>query len=959
MMDGTCVSKRTGIIVGVIGIILLCIVAVTFYFIGASISEPKCENKIVPTGSPEVVITSKSSTSPLKSHTDGRLPSIITPILYKIEMFPYIYGNNSNLFFFSGKMELKFLCRENTRIITLNINKLNITEDSMFVRNVDNGAIDVKFFEIDTKWQFLIIHLDEPLIKNTEYIVGMSFTGPLNMDYTGLYLSAFPHRTVNKYVAATQFSPTDARKAFPCLDEPDFKAEFEITIIRRPDMISLSNMPKLATNPRGTMYVADVYERTPRMSTYLVAMAVGDFVSKTIDAREGLQYTSWAGYETINKTDHVLLFGSQVLSFFEKYFGSTFPLPKQDILAVPETSVGAMENWGLIIYKETNILYDETEFSLDNLRNAIIATSHELAHQWFGNLVTQDWWSNLFLKEGFAVYFSDVGIDNIYPEWQFMDQFAVRIMHKVFHTDGLLTSHPVHKSLRDVTEIRQVFDLISYEKGGCIIRMLNFILGDRDFQNGLQRYINALQYENADYNDLWREIEPQPLSYYHPPGVKAVMDTWILQKNYPVVTISQKKPGLIQFKQERFVNNPVGLENDTEVSPFGYVWKIPLTYTTSDKPRFETSYKDIIWMEDKKLLIFDRELQNLTEPGNWIVANLKQWGYYRVNYEEKIWSNLIGQFKKDHTIIHKVNRAQIINDLFSLTKAELVPLRLSLSVFEYLRNEEEYVPWLAALKEIQYINMFLKNMPTHAQYQTIIKTMIWPRYSYLQSNKTNLTMEESWLRSRMYELASQMDMKICLEDSERLFTDWKSYNYTIDVNIRSTVLCSALKNTSESDWRFVLESYNTTNNINEKMNYLQALTCPKDQTLINLLFDIIKDPFTVKGSDVVTTMTWLAQNYDVNIVWTFLKDNWQYFLDYFSESLFLLSSLVNGVTTPFTTDSQLKDLENFIKTTPDVGTAAQTLNQAVENTRSKVKWIKDNEVTINEWISESINNINY
>ncbi|XP_060589330.1 aminopeptidase N-like isoform X2 [Ruditapes philippinarum] len=952
-MDGIHISKRSALLLLIVCVVSLCGTAVAFYFIGAAQNDTTGSKTTVEKGA------NKSTNKDGNLGDDGRLPRHIEPILYKIELFPDIYGTRSSEFTLSGSVWIKFKCIEKSANITLNINKLTLNNSSMkagklLATNEETyDGIEILTYEINTKWQFLIIYLKEDIRPGNQYFVCMNFTGTLQTDFAGMYLSRFPYRTVNQYVAATQFSPTDARKAYPCLDEPDRKAQFEITLVRRNDMVSLSNMPIMSTVTRGLNFVADIYQRTPKMPTYLTAMAVGDLDSITRPARTGLDYTSWAGKETINKTKHALEFGAKILSFFENYFGISFPLPKQDILAVPETSVGAMENWGLIIFNQNRIFYEEGEYSLNHLMQSSVTISHELAHQWFGNLVSMNWWSDLFLKEGFAVYFSDVGISNVYPDWNFMDQFAVRNIHSVFDDDGLVSSHPVYKKLADTTEIRQVFDSISYTKGGCMIRMLNFILGDADFQDGLKRYLQNYKYSSVGHADLWKAVEPNPLKQYHPPGVGQVMDTWILQKNYPVITIRQVKPGLLKITQERFLNNPSEAVNDTEISPFNYVWKIPLTYTCSSNTSFSVTNKDIIWMEEKVLMIADREIINLTLPGNWIIANLKQWGYYRVNYEETIWKNLIKQLMANKAKIDLVNRAQIINDLFSLSKAKMVELKLALTVFEYLRFEDEYVPWLAALKEITYIDKLIANIEAYDAYKEIMKHFIQTIYKNLELNKGSLTMEQNLLRSKVYSLACTLDMTICIKQSVNEFSLWKNRNDSLDVNTRSTVLCSALKEGNDTDWVFVLQKYNTTLNINEKYSYLRSLACTQNKDLQKRLLNLCGDQYTIQGRDIGSTLMWLAQNPSATTeVWDYVKSNWQRFLDTFAGSLFLLSSLVSGVTEPFTTTEQLRDLEQFIAETPDLGPAEQTFKQAVEATKSKILWLTENQVTVENWITE-------
>lgn len=921
------------------------IVAVVFYFIGSHGNRCQANGET----------TFANSTG--NDVIDGRLPRHIEPILYKIELFPDIYGPDPAAFKFNGTMWLQFKCLVKSYNITMNVNKLDIWEISINEMTSSEGP-GIRYatnFTIDEQWQMLIIFVSVPFEAGLEYYVEISYHGDLKEDFAGLYLSKFKHKPENPYVAATQFSPTDARKAFPCFDEPDRKAEFEITIVRRNDLISLSNMPKLMEEQRGHNFVADIYERTPRMSTYLLAMVVGDFHSLTVPARPGLNYTSWAWEGNINKTKRGLHFGAQVLSHFEDYFGNTFPLPKQDMLAVPETAVGAMENWGLIIFRQGNIFYEERKFSDETLLQSSVTIAHELAHQWFGNLVTMSWWSQLMLKEGFAVYFAEVGIDKVHPDWNVLDQFAVRIMHNVFETDSLESSHPLEMELRDTTQIRQVFDSISYSKGGSIIRMLNFLLGPEAFQAGLRNYLETHKYENVGFEELWKSVEPND---WYGPRVDEIMNSWILQKNYPVVSIKQLKPGFLHISQERFLINPDGNKADAVDGKVDFTWKIPFTFTSSVEANFTVDHSIIIWLEYSDMVIVDREIPDLKTKGNWVIGNLQQQGYYRMNYDSEVWGSIVDQLKENRSKIHHVNRAQIINDLFSLAKAKKVTLGLALRVLEYLYQEGEYVPWSAALKELNFMDKLVKHTTMYDKYKTVCSYLVNDPLLRLEKEResSNISMSMKLMYADLYSLGSLYGIQRCVEKAKSDFEGLKdnSTKY-LDPGTRTATLCAVLKESSSEDWLFVLQLYNTTINLDEKDAYLYALTCTKNGSLHEKIINLTQDSFTMKGSEAVTTLSRLARNPSaLSKVWNYLTSRWDYFLEKFSGSLFQLASLVKGITGEFTTKEQLNALELFVNNTKSLGPAKQTFAQAIERTKGDMEWIAENIKTLEQWMDQMI-----
>lgn len=493
----------------------------------------------------------------------------------------------------------------------------------------------------DKKRHFVHFFLNNDMVKGKEYRLFMEFTGPLKTDLKGFYLSSYEENGQKRYLATTQFQPTDARKAFPCFDEPEYKAIFKITIVRKVGWQSLSNGKIISTDSRSNGMKADNFAPTPEMSTYLVAYIISKFKVQRGTTSNGLQYGVWAQPGSILQTTEALNVGTKVISFYEDYFNISFPLPKQDMVAVPDYPLGAMENWGLITYRETRMLYDERVSTERNLASVTLSIAHELSHQWFGDLVTMKWWDDLWLNEGFATFIEYLRTDHVHPDWKMFDQFTQELFD-AFEFDGVKSSHPIYVPVENPDQINEIFDKISYAKGGCVIRMIRYVLGEETFRHGLIDYLNGLRYKSAVHGDLWEALQKIAVreGKHIPFSVKNIMDTWILQMNYPVVMVTRNKQNL-RVQQNRFLLNKDSNVTEKFSSPFSYLWKVPLTYTTSKELNFDKTGNSVIWLDKQAIDIVDQSLP--TTDNSWYIFNLQQNGVYRVNYDLSItgWPLLI------------------------------------------------------------------------------------------------------------------------------------------------------------------------------------------------------------------------------------------------------------------------------------------------------------------------------
>uniref|UniRef100_A0A8D1C122 Aminopeptidase n=1 Tax=Sus scrofa TaxID=9823 RepID=A0A8D1C122_PIG len=891
-----------------------------------------------------------------------RLPTTLLPDSYNVTLRPYLTPNADGLYIFKGKSIVRFICQEPTDVIIIHSKKLNYTTQGHMV--VLRGVGDSQVPEIDRTelvelTEYLVVHLKGSLQPGHMYEMESEFQGELADDLAGFYRSEYMEGNVKKVLATTQMQSTDARKSFPCFDEPAMKATFNITLIHPNNLTALSNMPPkgsstpLAEDPNWSV---TEFETTPVMSTYLLAYIVSEFQSVNETAQNGVLIRIWARPNAIAEGHgmYALNVTGPILNFFANHYNTSYPLPKSDQIALPDFNAGAMENWGLVTYRENALLFDPQSSSISNKERVVTVIAHELAHQWFGNLVTLAWWNDLWLNEGFASYVEYLGADHAEPTWNLKDLIVPGDVYRVMAVDALASSHPLTTPAEEVNtpaQISEMFDSISYSKGASVIRMLSNFLTEDLFKEGLASYLHAFAYQNTTYLDLWEHLQKAvdaQTSIRLPDTVRAIMDRWTLQMGFPVITVDTKTGNI---SQKHFLLDSES--NVTRSSAFDYLWIVPISSIKNGV------MQDHYWLRDVS------QAQNdlfKTASDDWVLLNVNVTGYFQVNYDEDNWRMIQHQLQTNLSVIPVINRAQVIYDSFNLATAHMVPVTLALDNTLFLNGEKEYMPWQAALSSLSYFSLMFDRSEVYGPMKKYLRKQVEPLFQHFETLTKNWTERPENLMDQYSEInaistACSNGLPQCENLAKTLFDQWMSdpENNPIHPNLRSTIYCNAIAQGGQDQWDFAWGQLQQAQLVNEADKLRSALACSNEVWLLNRYLGYTLNPDLIRKQDATSTINSIASNViGQPLAWDFVQSNWKKLFQDYGGGSFSFSNLIQGVTRRFSSEFELQQLEQFKKNNMDVGFGSGTraLEQALEKTKANIKWVKENKEVVLNWFIE-------
>ena len=772
---------------------------------------------------------------------------------------------------------------------------------------IDNQPADVSFGEFDE------LRLSQPNLENGNHTIHINFSGNITDAMHGLYPCYFTHDGVKKQLFATQFESHHAREVFPCVDEPAAKAEYDLTLITRPGITVLGNMPVKSEEENGDS-LTTTFEKTPRMSSYLLAFVIGELHKKTARTKSGVEVNIWATpAQNENTLDFALDIATRSIDFYDEYFGVKYPLPKSDHVALPDFSSGAMENWGLITYRESCLLADPELTPESSRRFIATVIAHELSHQWFGNLVTMNWWNDLWLNESFANMMEYVAIDALHPEWRMWEDFATNEVTAALRRDSLDGVQSVQADVNHPDEISTLFDpAIVYAKGGRLLVMVRKLIGEEAFRAGLKSYFEKFAYKNTVGNDLWQELESasgQP--------IVNLMNAWISQPGLPVVSVSNSHDAAT-LSQERFF---IG-----EHQPSDALWPIPL---------FANQPLDVKILDQKETTV------SIEKP---LQLNCGLSAHFITKYDESTREYLL----KNITELPTLDKICILQDATILARAgfensaSLLPLALSLKTET---NEKVFGMAAGALTELR--KFVDDNDAARDSLKKISGEFARATFEELDwDEKDGESDDDRELRTTALSLMMYSEDEEVLNEAKTRFDNNKLEDLPteiraliISVNVRHFETPEMIEN--------LFAAYKNTPSNDLQNDIAIGLTSTKNPETAEKILANIKNSNIIRPQDASRWFVYLIRTRESRqIAWNWLKENWAWVEGTFGEDK-SYDDFIRYAATALLTPNELDDFRQFFEPMENIPALARTIKLGITEISARVELIKrDKEAVI-------------
>lgn len=828
----------------------------------------------------------------------------------------YINPDKSKMIF-NGTVKIKGrkIGRPSQRI-TLHAKDLTITKIDL-VRSDKTGSrkIIVSRMVEHKSYDELRIHTEE-LLYPGEYQISIEFRGQITKPMNGLYPCFYQDDNKEEIILATQFESHHAREVFPCIDEPEAKAIFELTLTSPIGEIVLANTEPSEQSEKDAV-VTTTFMPSPKMSTYLLAFVIGRIGCLEKTTKAGVKVRSYASPMHVAFTDFALDTAVKCLDLYNEYFGIDYPLSKCDLVALPDFSSGAMENWGLITFREQALLVDPVNTSLGMKQYIANVVAHELTHQWFGNLVTMRWWNDLWLNESFATLMSYLAIDKLFPDWKVWSQFIADEQSLAMKLDSLVNTHPINVEINHPDEIRTIFDNISYEKGASVLLMLMHFLGEDNFRKGLNVYLTRHSYSNSQSVDLWKaweEVANLPIANF--------MSAWTEQPGYPLLKANVDKK-LVELEQTRFYLNP-------KAEKKACLWPLPVFSDLIDKQK----------MLDKG----SNKLAYQAKDNQPLLINQDHTAFYRTIYDK----NHLKLLKKyiEEGKLRELDRQGILADSFEAAKAGYSPTTDSLKLLEAYSQEDNVNVWDIIGSIFSSIRSVMDDEDLRQTINPVICKFVAKQYIRLGwERKTSDSHFDLLLRPMILGLACTSEDSDAISEAKERFISRDEK--LIDPDIRGVIYTTIARNGGQEEFNQLLKIHNDSTNSEERVTISAALTNFKQPVLIESALGLI----TSKDVRLQDTSYWisysLANRYAQKLTWEWLKSHWEWLKDNIGNDLSFYM-MPRYVARSCSDETFIPEFKAFFNEHMSDG-FVRPVNQAIETITWQSEWKKRDLASIKQY----------
>jgi aminopeptidase N len=833
------------------------------------------------------------------NETPGKLPKQVVPTEYAVRI-----GPNLDNFTFAGSETVKLNVRSPVHQLVLNALELKIEAAS-----VDGRELPLSAIKTENEKELLTLTLPSELAAG-DHAIALRFTGKINQQGQGLFYVRYQEQGTGarKIMLGTQFEATDARRFFPCWDEPAFRARFQVTVVVPENWLAVSNMPiESEQKMAGGKEVR--FAPTPPMASYLNVFVAGelDLIESQVGPTQ-IRVITTKGKAELGR--YALDASVQILKYYNNYFGVPYPLPKLDQIALPGGFGGAMENWGGITYFESALLFDPKNSSAETKQNIYEVLAHEMAHMWFGDLVTMAWWDNLWLNEGFASWMGSKCTAHFNPQWEVwlareLPRDPTRrtgiAKEAAMEGDARSTTHPIQQRVATEAEANSAFDDITYKKGQSFLRMLESFLGEDIFRDGIRRYIAANKYSNTTTADLWNALSDASNK-----SVGEIAAGWTEQPGFPVVNVKREADGNVRLSQERFT---VNFKNAPPL-----LWQIPLTYS-------------VVGETPTALLMTDKTAALEKIPADRALKlNVNGAGNYRVEYDEPSWQLLLNSLPK----LGVEDRVNLMSDAWALVQAGRAPVSLYFGLVKKLPSSTDLAEREQMIDVFEFINRLLIGSPVRENFQRYARSLLRSTFETLGwEPKPGEAPSAGSLRASLIKALGDLNDPEIIAGCRERFEKYLANPASLIPDLRAPVLTVVGHYADEKTWNTLHALGLKTTSIEDKQNYYNALACAADPKLGNKTLAIALTDELPTSRAIFLVSRVARDSGHPDIAWEFAKTNMKALLakvdaagaNRYAPSLF----------TFFSDDSRADELKNYAKknlphaTAPEVAKAVDEI----------------------------------